>query len=343
MESSKAVKQGSDMGCSSSCQDYQESDFSLRERSWKCSPADLNVKVTTVWQENNRSSCRMFEVGNKLILNGPNKKLSLGGDEIFNRGSYLSAGVFEHNNRQKFARQTFTGKTKGLFGGKSPTMSPSSPPLEHMKISFQPIDGFETSKLKLKFRDGNGSCESSKDTFPMFQLVPEPSIAPYSVGLDSDDDTFYRSSPSESDDCLSHHSEINSELWESGESPCSKDHDLYDGLRRISLTDSVSTTLENGRTVQGEIPKNSTIGNDLEFSQPCLFDLPSFDSLNRSIKEEQRNYSIRNGLPELRFEPAPPPPPLPPMQWRAMNPYSGDVEDGPAAVSQSPNHVFVNN
>ncbi|KAL2473687.1 protein SCAR3 [Forsythia ovata] len=341
MESSKAVKQGSDMGCSSSCQDYQESDFSLRERSWKCSPADLNVKATTVWQENNRSSSRMFEIGNKLILNGPNKKLSLGGDEIFDRGSYLSANVSEHNNRQKFARQTFPGKTKGLFGGKSPTVSPSSsPPLEHMKISFQPIDGFETSKLKLKFRDGNGSCESSKDTFPMFQLVPEPSIAPYSVGLDSDDDTFYRSSPSESDDCLSHHSEINSEQWESGESPSSKDHDLYDGLRRMSLSESVSITLGNGRTVQGEIPKNSTIGNGLEISQPHLFDLPSFESLNHSIKEEQRNYSIRNGLPELQFEPTPPPPPLPPMQWRAMNPYSGDVEDGPVAISQSPNHVF---
>ncbi|CAI9773237.1 unnamed protein product [Fraxinus pennsylvanica] len=316
LENAPGVKPGSDMGYSTSCQDYQENDFSLRQRSCKYSPADLNVKATTAWQENNQSSSRMIETG-----------------------------VFEHKNCQKFAYQTFPGKTKGLFGGKSPTRSPSSsPPLEHMKISFQPIDAFETSKLKLKFRDGNSSCESSKDTFHLFQLIPEPSIARFSVGLDSDDDTFYRSSPSVSDDCLSHQSEMNSEQWESGESPRSKDCDLYDALRRISLSESVSTTLENG-TVQGETPKNSTlpnsfIENGVENSQPdCLLDLPSLDSVNHLIQEEQRKNSLKNGLPELRLEPTPSPP-LPPLQWRVMNPYSDDVEYGPVAAIQAPNHAF---
>ncbi|XP_022845817.1 protein SCAR3 isoform X2 [Olea europaea var. sylvestris] len=311
-ENAPAVKWGSDMGCSTSFQDYQENDFSLRERSCKYSPADINAKATTACQENNRSSSRMFEIG-----------------------------VYEHNNSQKFGYQTFPGTTKCLFGGKSLTRSPSSsPPLEHMKISFQPIDACETSKLKLKFRDGNSSCESSKDTFHLFQLVPEPSIERYSVGLDSDDDSFYKSSPSVSDDCLSHHSEMNSEQWESGESPRSKDRDLYDALRRISLSESVSTTLEIGN-VQGHTPKNSTlpntyIENGVENSQPeCLFDLPCLESVNHSIKEEQRKNSLKNSLPE-----PPTPPPLPPLQWRVMNPHSDDVEYGPVAAIQAPNHAF---
>lgn len=99
LENSMAVKWGSDMGCFTSCQDYKENYLSLRERSCKDLPADLNVKATTAWQENSRSAAWMFEIGNKIILNGHKEKLSLGGDEISDHDSYLRTVVFEHNNR----------------------------------------------------------------------------------------------------------------------------------------------------------------------------------------------------------------------------------------------------
>lgn len=55
------------------------------------------------------------------------------------------------------------------FGHESPLSSlNSSPPLEHMKISFNSIDALETSKPKLNFPCGNESYESIRDTFASF-------------------------------------------------------------------------------------------------------------------------------------------------------------------------------
>ncbi|GFP89594.1 protein scar1 [Phtheirospermum japonicum] len=111
-------------------------------------------------------------------------------------------------------------RIKDLSGGVALKFSPpSSPPLMHMKISVQPIDGFVTSKLKLKFLDGNYTNDrSGGDIFPSFQLVPEATIAPHIVGLNSDDDVFCSSSNSLSDDCNIYRSESNSEEWENRES-----------------------------------------------------------------------------------------------------------------------------
>lgn len=139
-----------------------------------------------------------------------------------------------------------------MFGCESSILSPSSsPPLGHLKLSFQPIDGVETSKLKLKFPDGNINHETSRDIFPSFQLVPKISIIRQNIGSDSDD-TLCRSSSSLSDDCLSHQSESNSVQWESGQSHCEKALDLYNELRIISFTQSVATYQRYGRS-HGEI------------------------------------------------------------------------------------------
>ncbi|XP_022866322.1 protein SCAR3-like isoform X4 [Olea europaea var. sylvestris] len=300
---SEKMEQGMDVDCSTSCQGYREDGLSLRKEAWKYSPMDLSVKLEKSsdsthpnyvnipavkldvqrakdHQESNRSSSRIFELGDRLT-NGSNKRLSL---EVYkNHGpiNNVNAKVFKQNNNISVAHQT---SSKDLFGAGSPFMSPSSsPPLEHMKIFFHPIQDFETSKLKLKFPDGNGNPENSRDIFPSFQLVPEASIAWHNVASDSDDQTFYRSSPSVSDGCHSNQSESDSEQWESNDCPSNKDHDVYDALRRISLTDCVSTIMENERTNHGEIYDSSGLQSRHSFN------LPSLDTLNHSFTDDWPN------------------------------------------------------
>lgn len=295
MGSSENTERVMDADCSTSCQDYRGDGLSLRKESWKCSPADLNVKLekssdSTHFpgvkldvqrakenQENNRSSSRMFELGNRLT-NGSNQRLSLEVYEDYGPTSDVNADVFKQNNNLSVAHQT---SSKDLFGAGSRIMSPSSsPPLEHMKILFHPIQDFETSKLKLKFPDGDDNPESRRDIFTSFQLVPEASIAWHNVASDSDDQTFYRSSPSVSGDCLSNQSESDSEQWESNDCPSNKDQDVYDALSRISLTDCISTIMENERT-------NHDDSSGLQSHHS--FNLPSLDTLNHSFTEDWPN------------------------------------------------------
>ncbi|KAK8692571.1 hypothetical protein V6N13_076028 [Hibiscus sabdariffa] len=86
----------------------------------------------------------------------------------------------------------------------------------HQGISYQKIP-----PATINEKIGNGST-----------LVPVPDIPAHDVTSDSDDNTFCRSSPYMSDDCLSHCYESNIEQWESGETPESKDPELYDALSR---------------------------------------------------------------------------------------------------------------
>ncbi|KAJ4912610.1 Scar-like domain-containing protein WAVE 5 [Raphanus sativus] len=111
-----------------------------------------------------------------------------------------------------------------LFG------STSSPPVEHMKISFNPIDPSPVSKLKLRIPCQPQYNGENVDTFPSFQLVPEASNS------DNDDDEnsdiFCQSSPGVSDNCLS-----DSELWESDESPRESASRLKQGGQRSTHGD----------------------------------------------------------------------------------------------------------
>ncbi|KAK6124295.1 hypothetical protein DH2020_041952 [Rehmannia glutinosa] len=174
------------------------------------------------------------------------------------------------------------------------------------------------------------------------KLVPEASFTQNNVGSDSDDDTFYRSSPSLSDDCQSHQSESNSEQWEKNrESPSSKEPLLYDSLQRISLTESVSTVSGNGTTGHGDIHENSRLRfpfleNSMQNSQfRRSFDRHSLDTLNHSFREELRNDTNSNDLATTSEHP-----PLPPVQWRGMKPHLDDTEDKCDVISKGSNYAF---
>ncbi|KAL0310627.1 UNVERIFIED_CONTAM: protein SCAR3 [Sesamum angustifolium] len=335
-ESFKNIEEDPDMD-GSTCHEYDESVSAFRKPSWKISLADLDIKLgklgNSLYQNNASSARSSITASGNLPPANPASQPALE-HQGNSRSGYQNANAFEQKNCQSVGFRTFSGRSKDLFGAESPRFSPvSSPPLEHMKISFQPIDGFETSKLKLKFPNGNTNSESSSDIFPSFQLIPEVSIARHNVGSDSDTDTFYRSSPSLSDDCHSYQSESNSEQWEANEAPTSKDRDLYDALCRISLTESVSTIPDNGRTTHEGIHDHRGlqlpfVENGVQKSESCRsFDLQSLDTINHSLHKELRNGTNAKDRVQPQLVPTPSPPPLPPVQWRGMIPRLDGVDD----------------
>ncbi|RVW83835.1 Protein SCAR3 [Vitis vinifera] len=262
-------------------------------------------------KENNENSSRGFGLGHTLLINGFRRNVSLVQDEKSEPASSAKSSAFEETSgHQSVSYQTYPETDfKKQFGRESPINSlSSSPPLEQMKISFHPINGFETSKLKLKFPDGSHCNESIRDMFPSFQLVPDPATPLHDIDFDSDDDTFCRSSPCMSDDCLSHHSESNSEQWECGETLINKDHELYDALCRISSTESVSSSQELEGVAHGTIRADS---GHLQM----VWNLLSLESM-------------------------PPPPPLPPLQWRALKPDSDMAEEKQYVISEALDHLF---
>lgn len=274
------------------------------------------------------NSSRIFEFSNRLLVNGFRKQISLVGNERL--ASSVKSEVPENTSMHKGYR-TVTGiPFREQFGNGTPFISPSSPPLEHMRISFQPIDGFETSKLKLTFPEGNNNSESNGHMFPSFQLVPEPEISLHESASDSDDDTFCRSSPYASDDCHSNPSESNSDQWDSSDSPRIKDHELDDAFGMISSAESVSSSLVNGIRLQKGLPDHGNYGHQSSYheggmQQPSqrglLFDIPNLDSMKAS----------HNQVTDEFKEPTPPPPPLPPMEWRGIKPHPSvtmEKEDG---------------
>ncbi|XP_073056098.1 protein SCAR1-like isoform X2 [Primulina eburnea] len=339
-------------------QEHGESGRHFRKPSWKISHADLGIKrgitgyslspnnassteartmatgsslpVNSMFkdakrgEENSRSSVRISDLGDRLQTTGSNIIPLHGREDDSHPSSYRNSGSFERNQNQSVAYKKISGHAKDFFGCESSILSPSSsPPLGHLKISFKPIDGVETSKLKLKFPDGNINHETSRDFFPSFQLVPEITIIRQNIDSDSDD-TFCRSSSSLSDDCLHHQSESNSGQWESGQLHCGKDLDLYDDLYRISLTQSAATDQGNGRS-RGEIHYG------LQF--PCLeygeqnsgssFDFRSSESQSEFTKEP-RNYADSKHVVRPQGTPTPTTPP--PVQWRGMESHLDDEE-----------------
>ncbi|XP_073280101.1 protein SCAR3-like isoform X2 [Primulina huaijiensis] len=308
-------------------------------------PGNLEYQASKSQQDNSTSSSRIFERSNRLFTLGANGKLLHDRNE--SPASYQTTRAFEQKNNQKVAHQTFSGPSKDLIGSKPPVLSPSaSPPLEHMKISFQPIDGFETSKLKLKFPDRNCNNESSRCIFPSFQLVPEVSGTLQNDVSDSDDDTFYRSSPSLEADCISHQSESNSDRWESGGSPCSKDHDFYDSFHQITLTESVSIVTASGRKNHGDNLENCKlqslfVENGVQNSKSQhSFDLHSSDTQICSFMEEltkKANSEQPLGPP---FMVTPATPPLPPEQWRGMKPNQKAMDNNSEALPKASEYAF---
>ncbi|XP_038690594.1 protein SCAR1-like isoform X2 [Tripterygium wilfordii] len=303
-------------------------------------------------QEIDENPAGMLGLGHRLLLNGFRRKVSLVHDGKPDVVCHQKAGIFDqrsgHNNgvHQMTPDTTF----KQQSGRKSQVdLVTSSPPLEHMKISFHPVDGFETSKLKLKFPDTSHCSESIRDMFPSFQLVPEPTTVVHDIGSDTDDDTFCRSSPCLSDGCRSYYSESNSEQWESGEMLQSKDHELYDALGRISSVESVSSSLQlweiadSGNHFGGEEVKSLYTENGAKpsFSGPSLA-IASMGSMSPILQQETMNNPDSINLKESKClgESTPLPPPLPPAQWWVLKPQSDVKEENSHTLSEADEHSF---
>ncbi|XP_022723881.1 protein SCAR3-like [Durio zibethinus] len=305
------------------------------------------VKPTSIEtdEENDNNSSRMFGLGHKLLVNGFRKKVSIDHDGESEPATSTKTGVLEWRNGQQgisYQKIPWPIFNEQIEDGSPVNSLTSSPPLEHMKISFNPIDGFETSKLRLQFPDGNRYQESARDMFPSFQLVPVPAFPVHGVASDTDDDTFCRSSPYMSDACLSYCSESNSEQWESGETPESKDHELYDALSRLSSMESVSSSLQVGEAANNGIHVNGgnkTIipGTGAEPSLCVTLDLPSFDAINPVLLDETKSNSGKKNQLELQnsTELTPLPPPPPPAQWRVSKPCMDEAEERQHSLSES--------
>ncbi|KAH1066150.1 hypothetical protein J1N35_031137 [Gossypium stocksii] len=301
-------------------------------------------------EEDDDKSSRMFGLGHKLLVNGFRRKVSIGNDDDSEPATSTKTGVLEPRNEQQHISYQKIPQTtvNEQIGYGSPINSlTSSPPLEHMKISFSPLDGFGTSKLKLQFPDGNHYHENIRDLFPSFQLVPVPAISAHGVASDSDDDTFCRSSPYMSDDCLSHCSESNSEQWESGEAPESNDPALYDALSRLSSMESVSSCLHVAEAANNGICVNrgnrKPIAPGSSAAEPSLsmpLDLPGFDVINPVLHDETKSNSDQKNQVKLQnatqLKPLPPPPP--PAQWRVSKPCFNEAEERQHALSESLRH-----
>ncbi|KAM1571643.1 hypothetical protein ACFX10_036519 [Malus domestica] len=347
--------------CSISCSENQDDGITFKKIPNGFSPTELYPKLRNLGdtmepgtvlpvvpygkstsneaiQGNEESSSRVFGLGRMLLVNGFGRKAAQAHDDGSEPASYSNAGVLDQKNEQhRVEYQAFpeTSFRDQFEHGTGIDSSPSSPPLEHMKISFHPVDGIETSILKLKLSDGNQGHESVRDMFQSFQLIPEPAIALHEFGSDSDDDTFCRSSPYISDDCHSQLSESNSEQWESSETLERNNHGLYDGLCGISSEELISTSPELGgishnATYDDGGSKSVHTENGLEhsLSDPVL-DLPSFDALGPVLQQETKDDSDPKDLPGLRcsVDYTPGPPPLPPVEWRASKPPLNVTEE----------------
>ncbi|XP_015958158.1 protein SCAR3 [Arachis duranensis] len=287
---------------------------------------------------NSENSSRVFGLGHRLLLNSFQRKVSL--DERSATSNSLKSILLDESVQNGIAKQSLpeaTVKEKANPGYPIDSLPPS-PPLEHMKISFHPVSGHETSKLKLKFPEGSNHREHIRDMFPSFQLVPESSIPLDDAGSHSDgDDTFCRSSPYLSDDCLSPHSDDNSDQWESEETPESSDHGVYDSPHRRSSSESMLSTKEHGGL------SHDATNVEPYLSVPSL-DFPSFENVNPVLERESSKQSQDNNAVVLRSNPesAPPPPrppPPPPTQWRVSKPQLDTTNGTQHYVSEDSEHI----
>lgn len=263
-------------------------------------------------------------LGHGLLRNGFRRTRSMEYNEIPKAVGFEKTHGLENTPHATLHRSS--SGTKLRQETPSPLNSaPPSPPLEHMKMSFQPINSFGSSKLKLKYPEGINHLDEISDSFPSFQLVPEPALK-HGIDSDSDDDTFCRSNPYISDDELSHLSDSNSELWESGSSE-SRDQTSHNRLCRISSGESLSNSAELDEM------KNTSINDG--FGSSHVPDIPVLQTMNPfGFQETEIGYDPKAAiespfnLGELNLEP----PPLPPLQWRVSRSQS-DLLQGKGSIS----------
>uniref|UniRef100_A0A453EFA9 Protein SCAR n=1 Tax=Aegilops tauschii subsp. strangulata TaxID=200361 RepID=A0A453EFA9_AEGTS len=235
--------------------------------------------------------------------------------------------VFDASQFEKKADNGMDGLPKSSIFSSRHYSEKSSPPLEHMKISFHPMSAFETSKLNLDFSDGNLHDNVDDMMLPTFQLLPGSSVPQPGSGSESEDDTFGRSYSYSSYDDLSPRLYSNSELWDQEDGIGLEDHELHNDSNQIgSSTTPVSSYMgfeqmnlsgEKSTISLSDIGDHNGLGS-LE-SHPAG-ELPNFDTLMSTSNHQNGDALIPHNPVNLSpdEDQMPPPPPLPPMQWRTM-------------------------
>uniref|UniRef100_A0A1J3DHM7 Protein SCAR n=1 Tax=Noccaea caerulescens TaxID=107243 RepID=A0A1J3DHM7_NOCCA len=252
--------------------------------------SDGKAMIVADQRECHETSSGVFGLSHKLLTNGFRKRDSFPYDR-----QTVPATIPENDEvtteKSRFCDQDITEKTlMDPFRDEAPIdWFTSSPPLQHMKISLNPVDTLQASRLKLKCSDGHNN--NNNDTFSSFQLLPETATSfPDSC---SDDDTFCRSSPDMSDtDYLGdNHSLSNSEQWEeSSDSNERKEQELYDSFHEGRHVDN------NGEPSSVEI-------------------------------ESERSGCVAVDLSYLQNPAEPSPPPFPPVQWMVSKTPSEKVDE----------------
>ncbi|PKA66563.1 SCAR-like protein 2 [Apostasia shenzhenica] len=162
----------------------------------------------------------------------------------------------------------------------------SSPLLEHMKISFQPMDDLNDQRVKLDFCKVHLPENLADLVFPSFQLVKES----LSENIwESDDDTFCRSCPYSSDDLLSFNSESDAEMW--GE-------DGKDGSDRTADIGSISSCTEPHQSYHYSVRAKDG-GTESSYNMVDIIDLPNLDSLVISKCQLKNHYRSSSGHTNL--------------------------------------------
>ncbi|KAJ0977355.1 hypothetical protein J5N97_012829 [Dioscorea zingiberensis] len=248
-----------------------------------------------------------------------------------------------HNTTNKMEH----GSLKKSLSSSSRYSEQSSPPLEHMKISFRPMNQFETSKLKLDFSNDDLHENYEDIIFPSFQLLPGPTAPSRNDDSDSDDDTFCRSYPYSSEELMSPRSDSNSDLWEQDENDTIKDHEI--SHRSPSSVASISNYTGFGHMNDYSLdPKNGIMNfndNDdgISFQSSQIIDLPGLDAVK--FQKPQRDepcgaLPVDSEGPVLQSKnELPLPPPLPPMQWRITKGDFGSIEDNNSVITELDDHL----
>ncbi|KAJ8616478.1 hypothetical protein MRB53_035850 [Persea americana] len=305
------------------------------------------VQANEVSQNNTALTSGLSGLTQRFLLNGLGRKTSL----VHGHSDSSEPASTDPKESQIEQKKWQSGIATQASHGSSPKEQPplgssenltSSPPLEHMKISFHPINGMETSKLKLEFPNGHQFFhESDQDMFPSFQLLPE-TVEMHDMDSESDDDTFYRSSLYPSDDLLSLRSESSSENWESTEIAGSKDDDIYDALRQVPSAASISGSFglegmsDQITNLEYEFIRSNAENGIGTLESGPLPDIPSFDVVNSESSGHQGDSEPTDLLDSALQHPneLPPPPPLPPLQWRMMRHGFVFAEDKQEMISE---------
>ncbi|XXG90196.1 hypothetical protein AAC387_Pa12g2019 [Persea americana] len=305
------------------------------------------VQANEVSQNSTALTSGLSGLTQRFLLNGLGRKTSL----VHGHSDSSEPASTDPKESQIEQKKWQSGIATQASHGSSPKEQPplgssenltSSPPLEHMKISFHPINGMETSKLKLEFPNGHQFFhESDQDMFPSFQLLPE-TVEMHDMDSESDDDTFYRSSLYPSDDLLSLRSESSSENWESTEIAGSKDDDIYDALRQVPSAASISGSFglegmsDQITNLEYEFIRSNAENGIGSLESGPLPDIPSFDVVNSESSGHQGDTEPTDLLDSALQHPneLPPPPPLPPLQWRMMRHGFAFAEDKQEMISE---------